>query len=78
MKPACIKARVARKSRGPKRPYGFDSRPEHEGQSLKIGPFYKSLIISTLLLSGFICQHLSTNEKHMLIKVFNKLYEISL
>ena len=55
MKPACVKAGVARKSRGPKRPYGFDSRPEHEGQFLKIAPFYKSLIISTLLLSGFIC-----------------------
>ena len=60
MKPACIKARVARKSRGPKRPYGFDSRPEHIGQFLGIVRFYKSLIISTLLLSGFICQQLST------------------
>ena len=29
MKPACVKARVARKSRGQKCPYGFDSRPEH-------------------------------------------------
>ena len=47
MKPACVKARVARKSRGQKCPYGFDSRPEHEGQFLKIAPFYKSLIIST-------------------------------
>ena len=29
MKPACVKARVARKSRGQQCPYGFDSRPEH-------------------------------------------------
>ena len=35
-----------------------DSRPEHEGQFLKIVPFYKSLIISTLLLSGFILCYL--------------------
>ena len=32
--------------------------PEHEGQFLKIVPFYKSLIISTLLLSGFILCYL--------------------
>ena len=60
MKPACVKAGVARKSRGPKRPYGFDSRPEHKGQFLKIAPFYKSLIISTLLLPGFILCYLET------------------
>ena len=58
MKPACVKARVVRKSRGQQCPYGFDSRPEHEGQFLKIVPFYKSLIISTLLLSGFILCYL--------------------
>ena len=29
MKPACIKARVVRKSRGQQCPYGFDSRPKH-------------------------------------------------
>ena len=32
--------------------------PEHEGQFLKIIPFYKILIISTLLLSGFILCYL--------------------
>ena len=35
MKPACVKARVARKSRGQKCPYGFDSRPEHTNPSWK-------------------------------------------
>ena len=29
MKPACVKARVVRKSRGQQCPYGFDSRPKH-------------------------------------------------
>lgn len=35
-----------------------DSRPEHFGQFLGIVRFYKSLIISTLLLSGFILCYL--------------------
>lgn len=34
------------------------SSPKHEGQFLKITPFYKSLIINTLLLSGFILCYL--------------------
>ena len=38
MKPACVKARVARKSRGQKCPYGFDSRPEHMNPSWKRFP----------------------------------------
>ena len=38
MKPACVKARVARKSRGQKCPYGFDSRPEHASPSWKKFP----------------------------------------
>jgi hypothetical protein len=36
MKPACVKARVARKSRGQKCPYGFDSRPEHIKSLLEV------------------------------------------
>ena len=35
MKPACVKARVARKSRGQQCPYGFDSRPKHSKSLLE-------------------------------------------
>ena len=50
MKPACVKARVARKSRGQQCPYGFDSRPEHEGQFLKITSSYPEAIRLKLVM----------------------------
>ena len=50
MKPACVKARVARKSRGQKCPYGFDSRPEHINSPSRY-------------LGGLFCILTSTNEQ---------------
>ena len=47
MKPACVKARVARKSRGQKWPYGFDSRPEH------INPSWNNFLEGFLYIPRF-------------------------
>ena len=46
MKPACVKARVARKSRGQQWPYGFDSRPRHVNRPLRYlgGRFFLNLL----------------------------------
>ena len=55
MKPACVKARVARKSRGQQCPYGFDSRPKHIGQFLGIARFYKSLIKASAYYQALFC-----------------------
>ena len=48
MKPACVKARVARKSRGQQCPYGFDSRPKHINPSQEI--LERGFVSSEMLL----------------------------
>lgn len=48
MQPACIKAGVARKSRGQKWPYGFDSRPRH---IIERPPSVRSLFYTETVLS---------------------------
>ena len=47
MKPACVKARVARKSRGQQCPYGFDSRPKHINPSQE---FLRGVFVSSEML----------------------------
>ena len=58
MKPACVKARVARKSRGQQCPYGFDSRPEH----------IKSLLEEILRGIFVFVQHLVTSRAYLCSK----------
>ena len=63
MKPACVKARVARKSRGQQCPYGFDSRPEH------INPSWKKFREGFLYMHLFWHKHnISLQEKSYMAK----------
>ena len=66
MKPACVKARVARKSRGQQCPYGFDSRPKHSKSLLEIslrGIFCLCAILRHELMLSLIKRQKDRNMK---------------